>query len=1017
MMANRIIVQHLPFCSKTLAGRKYFLPYSNLFKTLKPFIIASVVFLCATSNVARAQVRLAEGQIDAETGEQMTAGFNRGAAAFAKKDWLVAIGEMEALIAIIEGYPDQVAMEAAKQKLAPVYYMLAAAAFNVPDYPRSITAFERFIAEFPNNEKVPEAHLAVARASFFNKEYDKAAQLFADLERYPSLREQSLAIQAQCFKETGKLAEMEQALIKLTAGGINNTVQANGALQLAQLRAEAGKVAEVEPMIDQLLARRQFVENVVALNSLIVAVGDSQAEQEQYDKASRTYVKVMPPAEVISFQKQRIEFLERRISANEEAAARNSQASVTLLGQNATFAPVLEQARMLLAEFQKLPDYMPGLMLRNARCWYGRDKKWESILVCERLLQRYPTAMKEREAALFSCIIGYADVMQVKTCQQLCAQYFKEFPEGANAGTVAYVQGAVALQAGDMQGAATLFGTLVDSHPKSSFIDQMYIMLGSAHFSLGDLDNALLTYRKYIAKFPKGSAIEEAKYRAAIIPVFQGKYEEGWKTVEAFITENPRSQYAEDAKYRLMICKYAANLYDEVIADAAKWAKDHPGGIMEPEVLSLKGDCLAALDKSKEAADIFQLAAKKAATDEVMNYALNEASRLLQKLGDMAQLSKMWEEFIKDHPDHSGVVAGIYWISKAKTREGKVDEAKQIVIDQLKHSLNQPKIESVELLLQQLAQLCWKRPRAKTPPVEEVKTDPGSSVAQTESAKASSAAPSDPLSPPIPPIPPTPPWDAMAELEKQIAPLEILADACGNARLHFARIELLKLLKRNTEADDLMIKIAISKPEVLSPQLLALSGEYLESKKRHEEAAVFYNHLKETYLNSPWLDYAYAGLAGAAMAKGDAKTALNLYTLAVEEFPGARAKDSMLGLGMALLELGRYAEAKKLFEQVAGTREWRGESTAQAVYYLGEVEERQNRLPEAIAFYQRVFVAYQKYLPWVGKAYLKTALCFEQLGKREEAVAHLREVLRKENINAETKSQARKLLQEWGVNS
>ncbi|MFN0074882.1 MAG: tetratricopeptide repeat protein [Prosthecobacter sp.] len=962
---------------------------------MRPFRIFILAAWCAALSVSRAQT-MAEGQLDAQTVEEMTLGFNRGMAAFGNKEWLKAMEEMEKVIAMVDGYPDKKAMEAPKQKLAPVYYTVGAAAFNVPDFPKAITSFSRFVAEFPKHEKVAEARLAVARATYSNKEYDKAAQLFAEMEQYPSIREQSLAIQAQCFKETGKLAEMEQALSKLTAGGINNTVQANGALLLAQARAEAGKVAELEPLIDQLVARRQFVENVVALNSLIVAVGDSLAEKEQFEKASRTYLKVLPPAEVIAFQKQRIEFLERRIAANEQAAARSPQASVTLLGQNAEFAPVLEQARTLLTEFEKLPDYMPGLMLRSSRCWYGRDKKWESILVSERLMQRYPTAVKEREAALFSCVIGYADVMQVKTCQQLCAQYLKEFPEGANAGTVAYVQGAVALQAGDVKGAASLFGTLIDVHPGSTFIDQMYLMLGSAHFSLGELDDALRTYQKYITKFPKGPALEEAKYRAAIIPVFQGKYEAGWKTVEAFLKAHPRSQYAEDAKYRLMICKYAANLYAEVIADAAKWAKEHPGGIMEPEVLSLKGDCLAALEKNKEAADTFQLAAKKAATDEVMNYALNEASRLLQKLGDMAQLSKMWEQFIKDKPDHSSVVAGIYWISKAKTKEGKVDEAKQIITEQLKRSLNAPKNESVEMLLQQLAQLCWKRPRAKTPPAEAVQPVLVSSAAEP---------------------PPPPPWDAMGELEKQIAPLEASADASGRPRLQFVRVELLRLLKKNTEADDLMSKIAVTKPEALSPQLLALAGEYLQSKKLTAEAAVLYNHLKDTYLKSPWLDYAYTGLGAMALAKGDAKTALDHYTLAADEYAGAKAKESTLGRAIALLEVGRYSEAKKLFEQVASTREWRGESTAQAVYYLGEVEERQKRLPEAVAFYQRVFVAYQKYLPWVEKAYIKAAQCFDQLGKRKEATAHLQEVLRHEKIGFETKTQARKMLQQWGVAS
>jgi len=939
---------------------------------------------------------MAKGRIDPQTAEAMTAAFNAGMAAFERREWRTAITEMEKVISLFEKYPDRSAMAEAKDRLAPVYYTVGAAAFNLPDYPKSIASFERFVSQFPNHEKAPHARLAAARATFLAKDFAKAAQLFAEMEKFPSLREQSLVIQAQCFKESGRTDEMAAAVEKLIADGITSTARAGAALMLAQARFKAGDSDRLAPLLEQLVARRQFVENVVELNSLIVGLGDSQAEKEQYEKASRTYLMVMPPAQVIGFQKERIASLERRIAANKANAGRNPQAEVALAGQNSELQPVLDQARALLAEFEKLPDYMPALMLRNARCWYGRDLKWESILVNERLMELYPDAAREREAALFSNVLAHADLLRFDTCRKLCGQYLREFPKGANADTVAYVQGAVALQGGDVRGAADLFGKLIHSHPDGAFIDQTYLMLASAHFSLGELDEALATYKRYIGRFPKGPAIEEARYRAAIIPVFQGKYEEGWKSIEAFLRDHPASAFAEDAEYRLMICKYAANLHDQVLADVVKWRKNHPGGTMEPEVLSLKGDCLAAQSKNSEAAAAYMAAASADAPDEVLQYALNEASKLLQKLGDMGRLSAMWEDFIAQRPDHPSVVAGIYWIGRAKTREGRIDEAKEITVTQLKRCLNNPRNESVEMLLQQLAQLCWKRPRPKTPPpaAEAPPPDPDGAVA-----------------------PPPPPWDAMAELEKHLGPLEAVADESGRPRLDYARVELCKLLKNQQRADELMGGISTTRPDVLSPQLLALSGEFLQNRKRDAEAAVFYHFLKDNFLRSAWLDYAYAGLGAMALAKGDAKTALRLYTVAANEYPGGKLKESTLGLATALMENGQFPEARKLFEQVAGTREWRGEYTAQAVFCLGLVEERQGRLAEAVAHYQRVFVAYQKYAAWVGKAYIKAALCFDKLGKRNEAAAHLREALRNDKLDYDVKSEARELLQQWGVES
>lgn len=947
--------------------------------------------------------------MDPRTLEAITLSYNSGMQAFSIQDWSGAIQNLEQAISTLESYPDKKAIVEPRRRFGPVFFTLGAAAFNFPDHPKSIKAFETFLAEWPSHDKALDAKLALARACMADKRYEKALVHFADMERFPSLRDRALAAQVECLRETGKTAEMTATLQKLVSGGINTTIQASGALQLAQLKAEAGEDDRLHELVHQLNAKRQFVENVIALNALIVKLGDSLSEKGQYEQASKVYLNVMPPDQVKSFQKERIEFLERRIAANSAAAKQHPAQALAYQGQNADFQSVLDQAKALMAEFEKLPDYMPSLMLRNARCWYGRDKKWESVLVNTRLMQLYPDAKTEMETAMFGNVVALADLLQVKLCQKACEEYLRNFPKGVNAGTVAYVQGAVAMQAGDLTGAAALFGSHVEAYPNGSLTEQMCMMQGSAYFSLGEMSDSLRAYKQYLIKFPNGAFAEEAKYRIATIPVFQGKFEEGWKLVEDFIRGNPGSQYIEDAKYRLMICKYAASLFDEVLADAAIWEKDHNGGVMLPEVLCLKGDCFAALARNEEAASSYEKSAQCAASDEVLNYALNEASKLFQKLGQTEHLSQMWEEFIHQNSDHPNVVAGIYWISKAKSKDGKVDEAKLIIVEQLQKSLSNPKNENVELLLQQLSQLCWKRPRHKTQPTEvAVASDTTSESSTTPVVSPAQGGESAP----------PPPWDGLAELEKVIAPLAATADAGGRARLNYCRAELLKLLKRQDEADSLMREIAVMKPQQLSPQLLALAGDYLQRKSMPAEACLYYQHLKENYLRSAWLDYAYTGLGDIALAKGNTKEALELYSQASDEYAGSKLKDSTMGKAMALLELGKFAESKKLLETIAGTKEWRGESTAQAMYFLGEIERRQSRYPEAVAYYQRVFVAYQKYLPWVAKSYVRTAECFDKLGKRKEALGHLQEMMRNEKlVPLPETDQGRKLIQQWGASS
>ncbi len=135
----------------------------------------------------------------------------------------------------------------------------------------------------------------------------------------------------------------------------------------------------------------------------------------------------------------------------------------------------------------------------------------------------------------------------------------------------------------------------------------------------------------------------------------------------------------------------------------------------------------------------------------------------------------------------------------------------------------------------------------------------------------------------------------------------------------------------------------------------------------------------------------------------------------------AAAARSYLDAADALLALGAedaayFTEARALFTKVAQAQAWRGEATARAVFSLGEVERAQKHWPEAIAYYQRTFVSWLKFPHWCALAYLRSAECFEQLGKRDFAIRHLREMVRKvEKFGALPEYQeAKRQLRAWG---
>ncbi len=753
-------------------------------------------------------------------------------------------------------------------------------------------------------------------------------------------------------------------------------------------------------------ARIGAVDNVVALNGMTVKLADELAEKKAYPQALAAYRVVRTRDQVIAFQKDRIEAMGRRIQKNLDDARANPALFLSVIGTNNEIKAQQELAKKLLEDFEKLPDFTASLLFRMAKIYYDWGKKWEAIVVFDRLLTQRPDA-KECEPALYSKIICYADLNRVARTLALCDSYLEKFPTGPNAATVGYLKGASALQSGDPKSAATFFGTMLEKQPNSEFREQMRFLLANAFFMQGEFPEARKNYERYLKDFPNGALVEEAQYRDALTYIFAGEYEQAQGKIAAYQQKYPQGTFAADAGYRALVCKYSASLYDEVIADAAAWQTRFPNDAITGEILSLLGDAFAATEKRDEAAAAYIQAYQKATSDEVMNYALFEASKQLQKQAKWAEVSKLFEGFVKEKPDNPSVVAAMFWISKAKAREGKTEEAKAFLVEQLKNYINDPKREAVEQLLQQLAQLCSKRPRPAV----------SAAPAATPAPAAGVAANGSPA--PLPPTPtptPLPPYDAVGEMKKQLAPLEEIVNDTGKARLLYAQAELAKLRKADAEVQKIYSEIAERfKEEVLSPVLLAFVGDYLLGKGEIDRASKLYEALREDYPKSNYLDFAYVGLGDIALGRKDYKQALELFSRAADDIAGSKMKDATIGKAHALLELGRYDESKKLFEQVASIREWRGESTALSMFYLGEIEARQGRWAEAIAHYQRVFVAYQKFLPWAARAYVRSAESFDKLGKRPEAIGHLKEMLRNEKLKdfPETK-QAKKLLNEWG---
>ena len=907
-------------------------------------------------------------------------------AEFQAGNFAKAATDLEALVARVEVTP----------QVEPIFYTIGSAYFNAENYPKAIAAFKNYQAKFPKGAHAAGVAFAIAQSNLLSKNFKDAAAQMAALENDPQLREQALIFEAEAFKATGKNDEAIRALEKLVGTEIRTNDTMRGATMLAQLFAQKGDGNKALQTLEAIHQKIALADNIIELNALTIDLGDKFYGKQQFKEALACYRYAYPRDQIIHLQNDRIASMQRRIEQNLAAVRANPADIAQLAPANNQLKQSIANAQKLLAEFEKVPSITPAIYLRLGRCFYELDRKWEAIVVNQEILDRFKEG-PEREPALFGLIVALADVNQAQRAQERCQQYLKDFATGPNAATVGYLLGAVALQAGDPKAAEAHFNRILETQPKSTFREQIRYLLGNAKFTAGAYDDAIKEYNKYLSDFPKGASAEDVKYRIALCALFAGKYQEAMNQLQDYIAKHPSGSFLPDAKYRLAVCKYAASLYDEVIADCQAWEKQFPSNPQLGEVLALLGDAYAASDRESAAIPVYIRSYQTATTDEVLNYSLFAASKLLQKQSAWDKVGELFSGFVKDKPDNPTVVSALYWIGKAKAHEGKIDEAKQLSADTIKKYIADPTRDAVEPLITQLAQLCVKKK-----PVIAADADSGSETSSTPGS--------------------TPPatTDPGAELDGLLASPANEESATAKARILYAKAELARLRKQSVEEEKNIAQIASEfKPEDLSPLLLGAVGDYLLSKGKFDPAAAFYQRLMDEFPKSQMVDFAFYGLGEIAYQKKDFPKALRYFTDGSEKIAAVqKLKDISVGRAKTLLVLGKLDEAQKGFEQVASVREWRGEATAFSVYSLGQIAAKRGQWAEANAYFQRVYVGYQKFLPWVAKAYIASGESFEKLGKTQEATNTYRELLRNEKLANFTEAiEARKRLEALGQGS
>lgn len=857
---------------------------------------------------------------------------------------------------------DEVEKNLSGKPFPQVLFVKGASYFNLNDYPNAITALEAYQTSFADGDYINPVRMALGR-SYINKgEPDKGIEVLKGLvSSAPAMKAEAGLFVAEALKKQGKNDEAISILNSVLADGTRSAEGIQAAMMCADLYVAKGELDKAGELMEKVKGFATGGDNVAQMNNIYLKLGDQMLEKKSFREALGAYQLVRRKSEISRIQKEVIAKIEESLKNPGKGPIR---------GTKEELEEKLKTNNSLLEELEKRSDYDASLYYRLGRCYFEMNRFWESILAFEVITKEFKE-FPQRDRCMFGMIIANAQLKRVSAARKLCEKYISDFPDGADLGTVSEMFGMLAYENGQLSEAVDAFNK-AEGFPKAEK-ERLRFLRGNVLFEMQRFDDARTTFELLVNEFPQSPYKDDAMYRVALSYFYQNDSINVSKAIKAYLKENPKGQYVIDARYRLAFIKFQARETDDAMKDLESIVADAPNDQNIGQVYALLGDGYNQKLEYDKALENFAQAVDKAKSDDVLSYAMDQATDLYAGEGKWKELGDMWEKYLKTHKDNEEQeLKAVLWISRARVKENKLDEAKNLLATAIKPKIPNPANEQVEGLIQQLVSLVAPKRRAR--PTTAATAAPAADGA----AKPADAAP--------PPAPVVTFEDVEKQLETLLTPPEAAMNGTAQMRILFAKAWLAKVMREPEKSEKLFtIIIEVAKAEDLSPMLLATVGDNARKKGDLDKATSCYNRLNEFFKDTEYADGAAVGLAEIAFEKNDYDKALELFRKAMVEYEGSsRLLDATRGEARTLYKLKKYDESKKIYENILNTKEWRGEAHAEALLMQGEMLYDQQKWGEAIPFYQRVFIAHQKWKPIMAKAYVQCARAFVKLNRPQE---------------------------------
>ena len=955
--------------------------------------------------------------------------------AFTKGDWATAAANYAGLMFVAKK------VSANPELLEPLYFILGASYFNLPDHAKAEAIFNEYVTTYPKGQGIFQAKLALARILKAQKKWADAIKRYEPLKGGNPIFKDDVNIElAECYNENQQRDKAAALIEAALAPGIRTSGEVRQALKLLEIHAEDNpeKGVDLLERVKRAYGARPLVNDI---NFAALKLADQLMENQKPEQALLAYQNLRKKNEVLAT-------LTEVAAEYDRSAARYAAIIAAKSGDSATASARMDQVRLYAAQTKaqieqltKEQNYDAIVFFRISRCFAQLGRFWESRLGFQWVYDTFKD-FDDRAVVLYLLTYSHAklapespdqDGMKlIAATEGLCREYMKTYSTGAQVAEVAEILIAQVQKGKNPEKINAVYDEVMkyleNSPNKASFL-AIQVQNHLEQYDYAKAREAALKFRSTAGESPLTEDIDflyALTFFFEVSPEGKNNYEGALRELAAYRNKYPNGKYLADVRYRLATMMKGEQLtkkskgkpsnFTLVIEECEDIIKSYPGSVSVADCYSLIGDCykemtaaeqtekkLAVSALEKRTADAYMEAVRRGRSDAVIEYSLLQARPLLQSQGRWKELEELYREFYTSNPEHRTAMESIGWISKAIIRQGVTPEekaanqarARSFLAETVLANINNPSKEGVEDLLQQLAVSSIPKRKKAVVDVNIVPRSP------------TPTAPSSPTPTPAAPAAPSVAEtfaEAEAGLDKLLGMEEGKLTSVGQDRTLYIKSELAQSIedkaprKKGPDGkyviDDgpklsgiLMEKLVTDfKTDDFSPKLLAKVGDYFIQRGDEERAASCFNRLLQFFPQSVYMDWALTGLGKLAYEAKDFETAQKRYTQAVEEHPGAKYAEARIGLARVLFETDQVPASEKLATELFGDKSVPKQIKAEATWLLGEIRYKQKALPDAFNYFQRLYLSFAAFPEWMARGYLRAGQVKEELGKATDAV-------------------------------